>query len=608
MKLYSKKWRGLDRGHEGYWVPSVWFAALKAVSQDETCHYLNPLSPVYQRLQKIAPDVTWVSTEANGDKRSLFRDAREPWTSLGVLSFNEATDVVSVTDLGCAALSGKTDYGQILIATMREFREESDYPFRTLAEAFLSLGAAHAISLEDVLSIMFHYRNGDNLGEALSAPPHSVSAVEERRIRAMLMLMVYAGGLTVVQRRYFVASSDVLKQIAGIAPKHQIDVVGGAPGDMENAGIECKDILAAIRTKPFVLLAGISGTGKSRMVRQLARGCCPEGSELWDEQRPGNFEMVQVRPNWHDSTELLGYVTRVTGDGKPQYVLTDFVRFLAKAWLYPEIPFFLCLDEMNLAPVEQYFAEYLSVVETRRRDAHGEVRTDPLVRLDDEIRKETLKQLYGENKYRAATDLVDRFEAERGIPIPPNLVVMGTVNMDETTFSFSRKVLDRAMSFELCEVDLDAGLAKNNEVAPASIPQEAVAQRLVSGQEAFKENAETCERVKAFLSRVNGALEGTPFKTAYRTRDEVMIYCIERMRPGNVPLAQALDEAASMKILSRVEGDRQREATLKALGEAIRAGLDEAGDGDGQFMVCSRKIEEMQRQLRNGGYTSFWTR
>ena len=117
--------------------------------------------------------------------------------------------------------------------------------------------------------------------------------------------------------------------------------------------------LAAIRTKPFILLAGISGTGKSRMVRQLARGLCPrykngsttDSHPFYDEQKPGNFEIIPVRPNWHDSTELMGYESRI---GTPEFIIKPFVEFLVKAWMNPDIPFFLCLDEMNLAPVEQY--------------------------------------------------------------------------------------------------------------------------------------------------------------------------------------------------------------------------------------------------------------
>lgn len=373
--------------------------------------------------------------------------------------------------------------------------------------------------------------------------------------------------------------------------------------------------LAAIRTKPFILLAGISGTGKSRMVRQLARGCCPAGSSLVDEQKPGNFEMVQVRPNWHDSTELLGYATRITDDGKPRYVLTDFVRFLAKAWLFPDVPFFLCLDEMNLAPVEQYFAEYLSVVETRKRDAAtGAIRTDVLVRFPPETAARAIGELLAPFEpptpgfAKAEVDaLRAAWEADGGLRIPPNLVVMGTVNMDETTFSFSRKVLDRAMSFELSDVKLAEGLDASPETPFGSIPAAAATPSRLKPAEFYAANRALCDAAVAFLGTVNKALERTPFQIAYRTRDEVLLYCVERTE-GGASLPQALDEAACMKILSRVEGDQKREGVLKALAEAVRAALDAAGDAARECTACTEKIGEMLAQLKDGGYTSFWTR
>ena len=377
----------------------------------------------------------------------------------------------------------------------------------------------------------------------------------------------------------------------------------------------CPDILAAIRTKPFILLAGISGTGKSRMVRQLACGCCPAGSSLVDEQKPGNFEMVQVRPNWHDSTELLGYATRITDDGKPRYVLTDFVRFLAKAWLFPDVPFFLCLDEMNLAPVEQYFAEYLSVVETRKRDAAtGAIRTDVLVRFPPETAARAIGELLAPFEpptpgfAKAEVDaLRAAWEADGGLRIPPNLVVMGTVNMDETTFSFSRKVLDRAMSFELSDVKLAEGLDASPETPFGSIPAAAATPSRLKPAEFYAANRALCDAAVAFLGTVNKALERTPFQIAYRTRDEVLLYCVERTE-GGASLPQALDEAACMKILSRVEGDQKREGVLKALAEAVRAALDAAGDAARECTACTEKIGEMLAQLKDGGYTSFWTR
>ena len=155
--------------------------------------------------------------------------------------------------------------------------------------------------------------------------------------------------------------------------------------ESENKPVNVQRILAAIRAKPFILLAGISGTGKTRLVRQLAQGSCPsKGALAATPGMPGNYKSIPVRPNWHDSTELMGYITRITNNKIPQYVKTEFIQFLADAWLYEEegIPFFLCLDEMNLAPVEQYFAEYLSVIETRQKIGNTIV-TDPLIKIDD---------------------------------------------------------------------------------------------------------------------------------------------------------------------------------------------------------------------------------
>lgn len=145
--------------------------------------------------------------------------------------------------------------------------------------------------------------------------------------------------------------------------------------EMSDNKIGSKDIsdkylpyLTAIRTKPFLLLAGISGTGKSRIVRKLAQATTTKELQKWndgmnfDEERwnihaPENFQLIQVKPNWHNSMDVAGYLSNIPS---PHYVFTPFVNFIVKAWRNPGVPFFLCLDEMNLAPVEEYFAEFLS--------------------------------------------------------------------------------------------------------------------------------------------------------------------------------------------------------------------------------------------------------
>lgn len=385
--------------------------------------------------------------------------------------------------------------------------------------------------------------------------------------------------------------------------------------------------LTAIRTKPFLLLAGISGTGKSRLARQLARATAP--NEWKNVQKPENYELIPVKPNWHDSTELMGYVSRISG--KPEYVMTDFVRFLFKAIVYPEIPFFLCLDEMNLAPVEQYFAEYLSVIETRARNVDGKISTDVLVKFDKAIYNSSIKEQLREyyNTLSIGGDferISNMIENDGGLRIPSNFVVIGTVNMDETTFSFSRKVLDRAMSFELNVVNMNEGVEMDNANLPV-IPNEAVSPKLLSANDAYNACVPVAKVVLERLENINKELEGTPFKIAYRSRNEIMVYVYERMRDSiamDTPdyeaaqrsslLHQAMDEAVSMKILSRIEGDEQKidKDFLTRLENAIKSGIAIASADDSEpvekelYPICTAKIRQMQEQLKHG-YVSFWS-
>jgi len=168
--------------------------------------------------------------------------------------------------------------------------------------------------------------------------------------------------------------------------------------------------------KPFLLLAGISGTGKTRFVREQA--AAHRSGDL------SNYCLIPVRPDWHEPSDLLGYISRI-GVGGVQYVVTDLLRFVVKAWqnawasatagelVCKEVadmtPHWLCLDEMNLAPVEQYFADYLSVLETREWQ-DGIYSCDPL------LKSATIEQLdsVGQQALRADLKLDgEKFEITR---------------------------------------------------------------------------------------------------------------------------------------------------------------------------------------------------
>lgn len=371
--------------------------------------------------------------------------------------------------------------------------------------------------------------------------------------------------------------------------------------------------ITAIKSKPFLLLAGISGTGKSRIVRELARACWDEDSEEFKAQKPKNFEMIQVKPNWHDSSELIGYVSRINGE---RYVVGPFLRFLVKAIQNPQTPHFLCLDEMNLAPVEQYFAEYLSVIESRKVNADGVVVTDPIVDFEQtDAYKSLIDQLFTDDEERKAY-LTE--ENGKRLSLPANLIVVGTVNMDETTFSFSRKVLDRAMTIEMNEVNLDAGLTERYEHI-GKLGYEELIGTAVEGVDVYSDNQEVCDKALIYLKAVNAVLEGTPFKVAYRTRNEFLLYVVNNL-PYNKDeedneltegyvIARALDEVTNMKILSRIEGDDTKvtDGLLENLKRGITEELTKISDEfAAEKSVSLKKLDEMKQRL-SSGYTSFWS-
>ena len=375
-----------------------------------------------------------------------------------------------------------------------------------------------------------------------------------------------------------------------------------------------RSYITAIKSKPFLLLAGISGTGKSRIVRELARACWYEHTEEYNEHKPKNFEMVQVKPNWHDSSELIGYVSRVSG--KSEYIIGDFLKFIVKAWNDPDVPYFLCLDEMNLAPVEQYFAEFLSVMESRK-NVSGKIVTDAIVKKSkDDWYRVLISELTNDKK------LQDQFLNE-GISIPQNLIVVGTVNMDETTFSFSRKVLDRAMTIEMNKVDLMAGLTNRHDNI-GKIEFADIIGKAVEGVDVYAAHKGVCDKAITYLKSINAALDKTPFKVAYRTRNELLLYVVNNLswktdnELEDFVIARALDEITCMKILTRIEGDETKVSAnfLDNLGNAIKSGLVEidkdllqankSHKGDAYQPISLDKLEEMKERQKSG-YTSFWS-
>ena len=375
--------------------------------------------------------------------------------------------------------------------------------------------------------------------------------------------------------------------------------------------------LAALRTKPFMLLAGISGTGKSRIVRKLAQASTTEelqktydpksvenSFDRWQIHKPANFEIVQVKPNWHNSLEVVGYKSNIGG---AHYEFTPFVEFLARAWKHQNVPFFLCLDEMNLAPVEQYFAEFLSAIESRSIE-HGEYETDPIIKPFKEFGKDVCNQMIdhlvgtvnASNVVPGSSEakLVERYMT-KGLTLPKNLLVLGTVNMDDTTFSFSRKVLDRAMSIVMNDVEYNkffTGETENDMPEFNDATTNLLIERPIRGLDA-KDNG--ANKVKEYLTAVNTVLHDSPFKLGYRAANEALLYVSAvHLFDSAIEVEAALDEFTLMKILSRIEGDK------RSIGNLLND-LQQVINGD--YPKSNARLVQMAETLKDKQFVSYWT-
>lgn len=140
-------------------------------------------------------------------------------------------------------------------------------------------------------------------------------------------------GTKSIKKEYIIKYSDLLSSLSIISEEKGLGMPAqSTPVQMSDEFLHFP-YLSAIRTKPFLLLAGISGTGKSRIVRELAFKSCPKYLQDKDGTTPGNYCMIEVKPNWHDSTELLGYYSNMN----KSYQFKKFVKFLVKAKMFPKV-------------------------------------------------------------------------------------------------------------------------------------------------------------------------------------------------------------------------------------------------------------------------------
>lgn len=338
--------------------------------------------------------------------------------------------------------------------------------------------------------------------------------------------------------------------------------------------------ITSLLAKPFVILTGNSGTGKTRISKQFA-----EYLEWESDEGKKNWVIIPVGADWTDNTKILGYYNPLAEDGNGKYEKTKIVELIEEANRHKEIPYFVILDEMNLSHVERYFSDFLSHMET----------------------PDTPFELEGYT---------------RRLDYPENMFVVGTVNIDETTYMFSPKVLDRANVIEfkpqkedVFKVFSAAGtvgkmVPVNDGSAQAFLK---LAKEIRTGKFAVDEDlthyytdvdgdftGSNLDYVEGVFSDIYEIVQKYDFEFAFRTVKEIRNYIAatyELLEKTEFNLNQIIDEQLLQKILPKIHGNK------KEIGQMLE---ELTGLCDKYSLVLSKKkIEQMKGKLAKVQYASF---
>jgi len=392
--------------------------------------------------------------------------------------------------------------------------------------------------------------------------------------------------------------------------------------------------LAALLTKPFVILAGVSGTGKSKLAElvaefysagEVASGKSSSGAPSTGDSfifmpakgapDPTRFALVAVRPDWIDNQSILGFVNPIT----ERYESTQALDLILRAHIAlnkadekaDATRHFMLLDEMNLARVEHYFSDWLACTESRRYRSDNSINQQPVpLHRADKPMQTILRRPDG------STETV---EVPPYLPLPTNLIVTGTVNVDETTYGFSPKVLDRAMVLEFDEVDLERLRSGGGNVAIGGyrLPDHLPPFRLATADDYSRLPPET----HGHLVAINNILEAARLHFGYRAANEIALFMaiyndLLPSNPNDSTWLRALDAAILQKILPRLQGNRAKlEAPLAQICAYLRdlavpsddVTLNEYDVTDKAALPKAyRRAVEMLESLRDFGFTSFF--
>lgn len=284
-------------------------------------------------------------------------------------------------------------------------------------------------------------------------------------------------------------------------------------------------VISSLAAKPFLLLAGLSGTGKTLLALALSR---------WLAASPEQLQVIAVGADWTNTHHLIGYPDALDPS---RYVSTPVVELLLHAKEHPELPYFLILDEMNLSHVERYFSDFLSAMESH----------EDLILHPGPDARENIPPC---------------------VPFPANLFVIGTINIDETTYVFSPKVIDRAnvVEFQVTSAAMEAYLSGQADFSPAAIQglgaNFGIALADAAGGSAGLADLDDriAENFRAGLLVLFEVLDRAGLQFGFRTVREIIRFLVvhNQLYGSNWDPLTAFDAQLAQRLLPRMNGDQAK--------------------------------------------------
>lgn len=344
-----------------------------------------------------------------------------------------------------------------------------------------------------------------------------------------------------------------------------------------------KDLLyryaVSLLTKPFVILSGLSGSGKTRLALTFAK---------WLSENESQVKVVSVGADWNNREYLLG-CPNALDPGAYIQPENEVLNFVIRATRNPSRPYFLILDEMNLSYVERYFADFLSAMES----------FEPITLHPDTIEWSNC-------------------ELPPEIKLPPNLYITGTINVDETTYMFSPKVLDRAnvIEFRINEDEMNEYLLRCEPVKRDAINHAGadMAGSFIRLSQETDFNSD--KQLNTILMSFFTALKQTGAEFGYRTISEMYRFItLARKLNTGWDNDKLMDIVVMQKMLPKLHGSRKKiQPILNTLwriclqpdaGQLLIEDEETAIDQRFRYPLSATKVRQMFRNAKDNGFTSY---